>query len=276
MRDPVQVLRPALAARYEIEREIGSGGAATVYLARDLRHDRPVALKVLRADSPTPTIDEARFVREIRLLARLQHPFILPLHDSGHVEDVLYYVAPYVTGESLRERIERERRLPVPDALHIACEVADALDCAHRHGIVHRDIKPGNILLSGGHAIVADFGVARALEAFRGSRLTKTGPGALGTGAYMSPEQMLGGRDPDSRTDIYSLGCVLYEMLVGAAPFGSKTGFARRMTAQPPKVSARRRDVPAQVDEAVARAMARNPEERFHSAREFAKALGPS
>jgi eukaryotic-like serine/threonine-protein kinase len=275
MRDPVQVLRPALAARYEIEREIGSGGAATVYLARDLRHDRPVALKVLRADSTTPTIDEARFVREIRLLGRLQHPFILPLHDSGHVEDVLYYVAPYVTGESLRERIERERKLPVHDAVRIACEVADALDCAHRHGIVHRDIKPGNILLSGGHAIVADFGVARALEAVRGSRLTKTGPGALGMSPYTSPEQLLGHREVDSRTDIYSLGCVMYEMLTGAAPFGGKTGFARRMTAAPPKVSARR-DVPARVDEAVAKAMARNPDERFHSAREFAGALGSS
>jgi serine/threonine protein kinase len=227
MRDPLHVLRPALAARYEIEREIGSGGAATVYLARDLRHDRPVALKVLRAESDTPTIDEARFVREIRLLARLQHPFILPLHDSGHVEDVLYYVAPYVTGESLRERIERERKLPVPDALHIAREVADALDCAHRNGILHRDIKPGNILLSGGHAIVADFGVARALEASRGPRLTKTGQG-IGTSGYMSPEQMLGQRDLDSRTDIYGLGCVLYEMLTGAAPFSGKTGFARR------------------------------------------------
>jgi eukaryotic-like serine/threonine-protein kinase len=275
MRDPVQVLRPALAGRYEIEREIGSGGAAAVYLARDLRHDRPVALKVLRAESNTPTIDEARFVREIRLLARLQHPFILPLHDSGHVEEVLYYIAPYVKGESLRERLDRERKLAVDDALHIAREVADALDCAHRHAILHRDIKPGNILLSAGHAIVADFGVARALEASRGPRLTKTGPGALGNTAYMSPEQLLGNRELDSRTDIYSLGCVIYEMLTGAAPFGGKTGFARRMTAEPPRVSARR-DVPSGLDEAVAKAMAKEPEDRFHSAREFARALGPS
>jgi serine/threonine protein kinase len=274
MRDPLQVLRPALAARYEIEREIASGAAATVYLARDLRHDRPVALKVLRADSATPTIDEARFVREIRLLARLQHPFILPLHDSGHVEEVIYYVAPYVIGESLRERLERERKLPVSAAFQIVRDVAEALDCAHRHGILHRDIKPGNILLSSGHAILADFGVARALEASRGPRLTKTGQG-IGTSGYMSPEQMVGDRDLDSRTDIYSLGCVVYEMLTGVPPFTGKTGFARRMKAEPPKVSARR-DVPSRVDEAVARAMARDRDERFHSAREFARALGPS
>jgi serine/threonine protein kinase len=271
MRDPVQVLRPALAARYEIERQIGSGVAASVYLARDLRHDRPVALKVLRTGADTPTIDEARFVREIRLLARLQHPFILPLHDSGHVEDVLYYIAPYVPGESLRERIDREKKLPVDDALHIAREVADALDCAHRSGVLHRDIKPANILLSGGHAIVADFGVARSLGAVRGPRLTIPGPGALGESAYMSPEQIMGDREPDSRTDVYSLGCVLYEMLTGVPPFGRKSGVARRL-AEPPRVRARR-EVPEGVDEAVARAMARDPEDRFHSAREFGKAL---
>jgi serine/threonine protein kinase len=272
LRDPVQVLRPALAARYEIEREIASGPAATVYLARDLRHDRQVALKVLRAESETPTIDEARFVREIRLLARLQHPFILPLHDSGHVEDVLYYVAPYVTGESLRQRIARERKLPVDDALRIAREVTDALDCAHRGGVIHRDIKPENILLSGGHPIVVDFGVARALDAFRGPRLTTPGPAALGLSAYMSPEQMRGDREPDSRTDVFSLGCVLYEMLTGTAAFGGKAGLVRRFAA-PPKVSARR-EVPAHVDDAVAKAMAREPEDRFHTAREFGRALG--
>jgi len=273
MRDPLQVLRPALAARYEIEREIASGAAATVYLARDLRHDRPVALKVLRAESETPTIDEARFVREIRLLARLQHPFILPLHDSGHVEEVIYYVAPYVTGESLRARLDRERKLPVAEALQIVRDVADALDCAHRNGILHRDIKPGNILLSSGHAILADFGVARALESFRRPRLTKTGPGAFGIGPYMSPEQILGTPEADSRTDIYSLGCVLYEMLTGAAPFSGKTALTRRVSAQPPKVSARR-TVPARIDEAAARAMAKDPNDRFHSAREFVRALG--
>jgi serine/threonine protein kinase len=271
-RHPLQVLRDPLAGRYEIEREIAAGGAATVYLARDLRHDRPVALKVLRAKSPTPTVDEARFAREIKLLARLQHPFILPLHDSGHVEDVFYYVAPYVLGESLRERIAREQRLIVEDALRIAREVAEALDLAHRTGIVHRDIKPANILLSGGHAIVADFGVARALENARGPRLTKPGPGALGVGAYMSPEQVLGDREPDSRADIYSLGCVLYEMLTGEPPFAGKAGLARRLTASPPRVRARR-EVPEHVDEAVAKAMAREPAERFHAAREFALTL---
>jgi eukaryotic-like serine/threonine-protein kinase len=275
LRDPVQVLRPALAARYEIEREIGSGYASTVYLARDLRHDRHVALKALRATSDTPTIDEARFVREIRLLARLQHPFILPLHDSGHVEEVIYYVAPYVTGESLRQRLERERKLPLEDALRIAREAADALDCAHRSGIIHRDIKPENILLSGGHPIIADFGVARAVDAFRGTRLTQPGAQALqalAAGAYMSPEQLRGDRELDSRTDIFSLGCVVYEMLAGTPAFGGRTGLARRFTA-PPRASAKRRDVPPQVDDTVARAMAREPEERFHTIREFARGL---
>jgi serine/threonine protein kinase len=271
IRDPMQVLRPALAARYEIEREIASGDAASVYLARDLRHDRPVALKVLRAESDTPTIDEARFAREIKLLARLQHPFILPLHDSGHVEDVLYYVAPWVVGESLRQRIERERKLPLEDALRIAREAADALECAHRSGVIHRDIKPENILLSGGHPILADFGVARAFDAYRGPRLTQPGT-ALGMGAYTSPEQLRGDREPDSRTDVFSLGCVLYEMLTGTAAFGGKAGLARRFAA-PPRVSVKRRDVPERVDDAVAKAMAREPEERFHTIQEFGRAL---
>jgi serine/threonine protein kinase len=271
LRDPVQVLRPALAARYEIEREIATGSAATVYLARDLRHDRLVALKVLRAESETPTIDEARFAREIKLLARLQHPFILPLHDSGHVEDILYYVAPYVEGESLRQRIERERKLPLDDALRIGREVADALDCAHRSGVIHRDIKPENILLSGGHPILVDFGVARAFDAFRGARLTQPGAAAFGVGAYMSPEQLRGDREPDSRTDVFSLGCVMYEMLTGTSAFGGKAGLGRRFTA-PPRVSAKRK-VPAGVDDAVAKAMAREPEERFHTVREFGRAL---
>jgi serine/threonine protein kinase len=271
MRDPIVVLGPALAARYEIEREIASGGAATVYLARDLRHDRPVALKVLRAESETPTIDEARFAREIKLLARLQHPFILPLHDSGHVEDVLYYIAPYVTGESLRQRITRERKLPLDDALRITRESADALDCAHRAGIIHRDIKPENILLSGGHPILADFGIARALDAFRGPRLTQPGAAAFGVGAYLSPEQLRGDREPDARTDIFSLGCVLYEMLTGSSAFGGRAGLGRRFSA-PPRVRAKR-EVPEHVDDAVFKAMAREPEERFQTVREFGRAL---
>ncbi len=270
-RDPVEVLRPALAARYEIERETARGNAATVYLARDLRHDRPVALKVLRAESETPTIDEARFAREIKLLARLQHPFILPLHDSGHVEDVLYYVSPYVMGESLRQRLERERKLPLEDALRIAREAADALDCAHRNGVIHRDIKPENILLSGGHPIVADFGVARAFDAFRGPRLTQPGAVALAIDAYKSPEQLRGDREPDNRSDIFSLGCVIYEMLTGASAFGGRTGLARRFNV-PPKVSSKR-SVPEHVNEAVARAMAKEPEERFPTVRELGRAL---
>jgi eukaryotic-like serine/threonine-protein kinase len=223
VRDPVKVLRPALAARYEIEREIAAGDASTLYLARDLRHDRPVVLKVLRAVSNTPTIDEARFVREIRLLARLQHPFILPLHDSGHVEEVIYYVAPYVTGESLRERIKRERKLPVDDALRIAAEVADALDCAHRSGVIHRGIKPSNILLSGGHAIVADFGIAiRAGESLSILQDGAEDRHPVGNLAYISPEQY---RMEDGSltvpSDIYALGGVLFTLLTGELPNGS-------------------------------------------------------
>jgi serine/threonine protein kinase len=175
-------------------------------------------------------------------------------------------------GESLRQRMERERKLPLEDALRIARETADALDCAHRAGVIHRGIKPENILLSGGHPIVADFGVARAFDAFRGPRLTRPGEGALGIGAYMSPEQLRGDREPDSRTDVFSLGCVLYEMLTGTAAFGGRAGLARRF-ATPPRASAKRRDVPERVDDAVAKAMAKEPEERFHTVREFGRAL---
>ena len=270
--DPIAPLREALKTRYEIEREIGQGAFATVYLARDLKHERRVALKVLNAD-PTSETGELRFIREIRMLARLQHPNILPLHDSGHVEALLYYVMPWVSGESLRARMDRERQLPADAACTIARETADALSYAHGQGIVHRDIKPENILLSGGHAIVADFGIARAIDVAGVRQLTRTGMGGPGTPAYMSPEQLLGDREVDARTDIYSLGCVLYEMLTGKPPFSGKEGFVRRFTEAPPKVSSMRKDLAPWLDEAVAKALSRNPADRYATATEMVGAL---
>ena len=236
--DTLATLRAALAGRYEIEREIGQGAFATVYLARDSRHERRVALKVLNADPGSET-GELRFIREIRVLARLQHPNILPLHDSGHVEALLYYLMPYVSGESLRLRMSRERQLPIDTAVKVTCEVADALAYAHGQGIIHRDIKPENILLSGGHAVVADFGIARAIDVGGIQQLTRSGMGGPGTPAYMSPEQLMGDRELDGRSDIYSLGCVLYEMLVGKPPFAGKEGFVKRFTETAPRPSVR-------------------------------------
>src|SRR2546426_3571302 len=220
MADLSERVRASLAGRYTIERELGRGGMATVYLARDLKHDRPVALKVLRPELAA-SLGAERFLREIEVTAHLTHPNILPLLDSGRVDECLYYVTPYVEGESLRSRLNREKQLPVDEALRLATEVAGALDYAHRHQIVHRDIKPENILLEDGQAVVADFGIARALHAAEGGNLTETGL-ALGTAAYMSPEQATG-EQVDGRSDIYSLGCVLYEMLAGIPPHTGPT-----------------------------------------------------
>src|SRR5947209_2976018 len=245
--DPIAPLRAALAGRYEIGREIGQGAFATVYLANDSRHERRVALKVLNADHRTES-GEVRFVREIRMLARLQHPNILPLHDSGHVESLLYYLMPYVSGETLRTKIHRERQLSVDDAVQICSEAADALSYAHAQGIIHRDIKPENILLSGGHAVIADFGIAHAIDLAGIQALTRTGMGGPGTPAYMSPEQILGDRTVDGRSDIYSLGCVLYEMLTGKAPFAGKDGFAKRFTELAPLASGTRSEIPRWLD----------------------------
>jgi len=207
-------LSAALADRYRIERELGAGGMATVYLAHDLRHERDVAIKVLHPDLGAALGGE-RFLTEIRTTARLQHPHILPLLDSGEADTLLYYVMPLVRGETLRERLERERQLPIPDALRIAREVADALQHAHAQGIIHRDIKPENILLQDGHALVADFGIALAVQQAGGARMTQTGL-SLGTPQYMSPEQAMGERTIDARADIYALGAVTYEMLAGS------------------------------------------------------------
>lgn len=270
--DPIAPLRAALRGHYDIGREIGQGAYAIVYLARDLKHERKVALKVLLAD-PTSDTGEIRFIREIRMLARLQHPNILPLHDSGHVEDLLYYVMPYVSGETLRDRIDREKQLTTEAACNIARDVADALAYAHTQGIIHRDIKPDNILLSAGHPILADFGIARAIDLAGVRQLTRTGMGSPGTPAYMSPEQLMGDKELDGRSDTYSLGCVLFEMLTGKAPFSGKEGFVKRFTEPAPNPSAIRKDLPAWLENAITTAMARSPDDRYQTAQEFAAAL---
>ncbi|HEV8355943.1 MAG TPA: serine/threonine-protein kinase [Gemmatimonadales bacterium] len=275
----IERLRAALADRYELEREIGQGGMAVVFLARDLKHHRPVALKVLRPEL-TASLGAERFLREIDTAAGLNHPHILPLHDSGEAAGCLYYVMPYVEGESLRDRLSREKRLPLEEALLIGREVADALSYAHSQGIVHRDIKPENILLAAGHAVVSDFGIARAMEAAGAERLTGTGL-ALGTPAYMSPEQATGESRLDARSDIYSLGCVIYETLSGEPPFAGPTVhavLAKRLTEAAPGVRRLRAEVPVPVEQAIARALAREPAERFDSAAGLALALttGPT
>src|ERR671933_658888 len=274
---PADVLRDqlqgALAGRYAIERELGRGGMATVYLAQDLRHERPVALKVLHPEL-AHALGPARFQREIKLAARLQHPHILSVHDSGEAAGQLWFTMPFVEGEALRDRLTRERQLPVEDALRIAREAAEALDYAHAQGVVHRDIKPENVLLSRGHALVADFGIARALQG-GAERLTETGL-AVGTPAYMSPEQAAAERELDARTDIYSLGCVLYEMLSGEPPFTGPTAqavIAKRLAGEAPSVRRVRPSVPEAVDRAIGRALALVPADRYATAAEFGQAL---
>jgi serine/threonine protein kinase/Tfp pilus assembly protein PilF len=274
-------LQTALADTYHVERELGRGGMATVYLARDLRHDRPVALKVLRPEL-AQALGADRFLREIRLCGRLQHPHILGIHDSGEAAGQLWFSMPYVEGETLRSRLQRERQLPLDDALRITAEVADALTYAHQHGVIHRDIKPENILLTGNHALVADFGIARALvsgtagQEANGSdeRLTETGM-SVGTPQYMSPEQAAGERELDQRTDVYSLACVFYEMLAGEPPFtgpNPQAVLAKRLSEPAPHLRTTR-EVPLGIDRGVTRALARAPADRFATAAEFVDAL---
>ncbi len=268
-------LQTALATSYTLERELGRGGMATVFLAQDLRHDRPVALKVLHPDLAR-TLGPERFQREIKLAARLQHPHILTVHDSGEAAGQLWFTMPYVEGESLRDRLRRERQLPVDAALRIATEAARALEYAHRHGVIHRDIKPENLMLtSDGSTLVADFGIARAL-AGADDRLTQTGL-AVGTPAYMSPEQAAGDKGLDARTDVYSLGAVLYEMLAGEPPFTGPTAqaiIAKRFSGEVPRVRQARPSVPEHVDAAVSRALAPVAADRFETVEGFARALG--
>ncbi len=270
-------LKAALAGRYTIELELGQGGMATVYLAHDVRHDRQVAVKVLRPELSLE-LGADRFVREIHLAARLNHPHIMPLFDSGEAGGFLYYVMPVVEGESLRERLQQAKRLPVEDATQIAQEVADALDYAHRHGVVHRDIKPENILLQDGHAVVADFGIGKAVSAAAqgAAALTRTGV-TVGTPAYMSPEQAAGDEAIDGRSDLYSLGCVLYEMLAGEPPFTGPTAqavIAAHLTATPRPLAELRSDTPPWVADAIARALAKDPNARFRAATAFRDAIG--
>src|SRR4051794_20766752 len=271
---PLDSLRAALADRYRIERELGQGGMATVYLAHDLRHERKVAIKVLRPELAA-VIGAERFVREIRTIAALQHPHILGLIDSGEVQGTAYYVMPFVEGESLRDRLVREKQLPVADALRIATEVASALDYAHRHGVIHRDIKPENILLHDGQALVADFGIALALTSAGGTRMTETGM-SLGTPHYMSPEQAMGEREITARSDVYALGAVTYEMLSGEPPFTGPTAqaiVAKVMTDEPRPLTIHRKTVPPHVEAAVLMALAKLPADRFETAKQFAEAL---
>jgi serine/threonine protein kinase/tetratricopeptide (TPR) repeat protein len=267
-------LSTALAGRYVIEREIGRGGMATVFLARDLRHDRPVALKVLSPELAA-VMGPGRFLSEIRVTANLQHPHLLPLFDSGEADGLLYYTMPYVDGESLRARLAREHQLPIDDAVRIVVAIAGALDYAHRRGVVHRDLKPENILLPDGQPVVADFGIALAVAKAGGTRLTGTGV-SLGTPHYMSPEQATGDRQVDGRSDVYSLGCVLYEMLTGEVPHpGSsmQAVIARVLTDVPTDVRVLRSRVPEHLAAAVMTALEKLPADRWQSARAFADAL---
>jgi dienelactone hydrolase len=272
--DLLERLKAALADRYAVEAEIGRGGMAVVFRAEDLRHHRKVAVKVLRPELSV-TLAADRFLNEIALVAGLEHPHILTLIDSGEAGDLLYYIMPYVAGESLRHRLDREGRLPVAEAVRIASEVADGLDFAHRQGVIHRDVKPGNILLSDRHAVITDFGIARAITVAQGGRVTSTGLG-VGTPLFASPEQTVGSRDLDGRTDIYSLGCVLYEMLSGEVPLSGPTPqatYARRIAETPPPLHPIRATVPPLLDQAIARAIAPLPADRWSTPAQFAEAL---
>ena len=257
-----------------LEKELGHGGMATVYLARDIRHKRLVALKVLHPELAA-VLGTDRFLREVETAAGLQHAHILPVFDSGEAAGRLWYTMPYVEGESLRDRLRREVQLPIEDALRLTREVAEALDYAHRHGVVHRDIKPDNILLTEGHAFVADFGIAKAVSTAGGETLTQTGT-AVGTPAYMSPEQASPGAGLDGRSDVYSLGCVLYEMLAGEPPFtgpSSQAVLARHAADPPRSMRVVRPAVPLALERAVERALAKVPADRFQTAGEFARSL---
>jgi len=274
MPEITQQLKVALAGRYVVEREVGEGGMATVYLAQDVKHERKVALKVLRPELAA-VIGAERFLAEIKVTANLQHPHILPLHDSGEADSFLYYVMPYVEGETLRDKIKREKQLGIEEAVEMTRSVAGALDYAHRQGVIHRDIKPENILMHDGQALVADFGIALALSHAGGARLTETGL-SIGTPHYMSPEQAMGDRELDARSDVYSLGAMLYEMLAGDPPYTGSTAqaiVAKVITEKAPSVMVHRDTVPAHVAAAINKALAKLPADRFGSAADFAEAL---
>jgi len=271
----LDTLRSALGDRYDLEKQVGEGGMATVYRARDLKIERTVAIKVLRPELSV-SLGADRFLREIRVAANLQHPNILSLYDSGEAPGgLLYYVMPFIEGESLRDRLNKEQQLPIHDALQIAREAAEALQYAHERGIVHRDIKPENILLLGGHALVADFGIARAVSSAGGDKLTQTGM-AVGTPHYMSPEQALGSDHVDARSDVYSLGCVLYEVLIGQPPFTGPNAMAimaRHSMEVVPSLQVVRASIPDEVEDVIMQALEKTPADRFQSMTEFAERL---
>ena len=266
-------LEDALAKSYRLDRELGRGGMATVYLARDTANERHVAVKVMHPEL-SASLGGDRFLREIQLAQKLQHPGIMGMYDSGQTGDLLYYVMPFIEGESLRKRLDREQQLPLHDAVRIARESAEGLAYAHERGIVHRDIKPENILLQNGHALVADFGIARALDA-AGEKLTQTGM-AVGTPHYMSPEQSLGADHADGRSDVYSLACVLYELLAGQPPFdgpNSRAIMARHAMEQVPSIQVVRQTVPDELEDAVMQALEKTPADRYQTMSEFADVL---
>ncbi len=282
MTDQLERLKDSLSDRYTIERELGAGGMATVYLAHDLKHDRKVAIKVMRPEL-SAILGGERFLREVSIAAKLNHPHILPLFDSGKADsrtggqsdEFLYYVMPHVDGESLRDKLNREKQLSVDEAVSITKQVGAALDYAHEQGVIHRDIKPENILIHQGEALVADFGIALAVTAAGGTRITDTGL-SLGTPEYMSPEQATGERELDARSDVYSLGAITYEMLVGEPPHTGNTVqaiIAKVVSAEPQPVSRVRHTVPTNVDAAVMCSLAKIPADRFGSGAEFADAL---
>src|SRR6476659_9564016 len=266
--DAITQLKESLADRYEIEREIGAGGMATVYLAHDVRHERFVAVKVLQPELGA-VLGVERFLAEIKVTANLQHPNLLPLFDSGAAEGLLFYVMPFVEGESLRARLEREKQLPIDEAIRISDAIANALDYAHSHGVIHRDLKPENILLQAGQPVIADFGIALAVSKAGGNRITQTGL-SLGTPNYMSPEQATGDRVIDARSDIYSLGAMTYEMLTGEPPHtgtNSHAVIARMLTEVPRPIRSTRAAVPEYVEATVQRALEKLPADRFSSVR---------
>ena len=274
MTDPITRLNAALEGRYRIERELGAGGMATVYLATDLRHNRSVALKVLKPELAA-VVGAERFLTEIETTANLQHPHILPLYDSGEADSFLFYVMPHIEGESLRERLDRDKQLPVDEAVGIAVSISSALDYAHRQGVVHRDIKPANILFQDGQPLVADFGIALAVGASGGARLTETGL-SVGTPYYMSPEQATGDQSIGPASDIYAVACVLYEMLIGEPPYTGATAQAvlgRILQGEATSVTMIRKSVPLHVDAAIRKGLEKLPADRFTGAHEFAKAL---
>ncbi len=272
----LEKLQDALREKYTVEREIGAGGMATVYRAMDIKHQRAVAIKVLRPELAA-SIGTERFLREIELAARLQHPHILPLYDSGSEGGFLYYVMPFVEGESLRDRLSRDGSLPLEQSVQLIREVASALEYAHSHGVIHRDIKPENILLSGGHAVVADFGIAPALNAASGGeKLTGLGL-SIGTPAYMSPEQATASDEVDAKSDVYSLGCVLYETLAGQQAFSGpsiQSVITKSISGPRPHVRSIRKTIPEAIDQVVVKSLAQDPAERYSSAAEFGDALG--